>query len=162
MTDCVVEPGQPYIAPTTPQQVFEANLGWNAGGNSDTELDGDCHFVFTMGVPVVGAIGGFKTSRGGVGIPESVTHGFLFQQLADGTNVYSVVEFGQQLTTPVARSNGFDETFEIRRYGSKVAYYVTPNGGTQKLVYSSLQPSTGTILVGVALYAGGDSFGVDA
>lgn len=145
---CFVTPACSGIDPVAAYIETKAILGWNAGANSIMQLDGDVHAVFGMPQGTVGVIVGFKGARSRQTIPDLVTHGMYFQSLA-GVDMVQVIERGQPKTTLQPRSAL--DTFEIRRAFGKVTYW---QSGT--MIYESVQPSVGPVLVNACIYASGD------
>lgn len=151
---CTVCPAVPGAPAVPPQEVSDANLGWNAGANSVAMLDGDLHFVFTMPESVVGVIMGLRSARAGVGIPDLVEFGFLFFTTA-GVDNYAVIERGNSAVFAVqTRAPGLGEQFEIVRRGERVTYLV--NGVP---LYTSTRHSSGRLVATNCSYASGDSAG---
>lgn len=138
-------PGQSYV----PAQIVEQPvLGWNAGANSITELDGNLHTVFTMPA-VAGAVIGLRSGRARQTMPELIEHGLYFNSAA-GVHLVHVVERGLGATGTITRALG--DSFEIRRVDGQVTYW--RNG---KLLYRSTSRSTGVKVVTACLYASGDN-----
>lgn len=145
---CTVWPECPAQAYVPGQIVEQAVLGWNAGANSITELDGNLHTVFTMPA-VAGIVIGLRSGRARQTMPELIEHGLYFNSAA-GVHLVHVVERGLGATGTIARA--LDDEFEIRRVDGTVTYW--RNG---KLLYRSMVRSTGVKVVNACLYASGDT-----
>lgn len=142
----------PAIAgvPTRPSSYRnEVDKGWNAGGNSTKQLNGDVELAFTQ-PQVQGAVMGFTPTRE---MPEDyarITHGFLFGTDGVGRPTFRVVEYGRTITDPVVYTAG--TVFAIRRISGRVTY--TADGF---FTFHSATPSDGVIMAGCTLYASGDT-----
>lgn len=149
--DCTIIPGRPGVPPTPSRYEPIKYREWNAGANSVDELDGDVSLRFDT-PRAEGTVIGFTQNRDieAVGSIERITHGFYFHYAASGASVYRVIESGKAVT-PQAPHDPTQE-FEVRRVGSTVFYFVD---GVQ--VHRSRVPSSGTLSVGSALYASGDT-----
>lgn len=146
---CTIVPECPAIAYVPPRIEHKANVGWNAGANSITELGGDLHTVFTAPTPEVGMIIGLRTGRTSPILPNRVEHGLFFQSV--GTeNFVQVIESNLTKTSPVSYTAS--TSFEIRRVGAQVTYWQDGES-----IYSSAAPSFGTKVVNACLYASGDN-----
>lgn len=145
-TRCTECPAIEAIPPTVTEHPV---IGWNAGANSIDLLDGDVHTVFDIPTPCAGIVLGFKQSRAFQTRPELIQHGFWFTPIGGRLFGY-VTEMGARKTPAVARNH--TDTFEIRRRGGVVSYFVN-----DVLLYTSLARSTGPVLVNACLYATGDA-----
>lgn len=136
-------PPTPAVPPTPAQWLTNHQIGWNAGAHSVTRRVGDCRATFK--VPVAsGVIVGLNGQSQGVAFAE-IRHGFFFRR----GNV-QVYELGVPKTdiVPFAAT----DTFTIERIGGTVRYY---QGTT--LLYTSLIPSVGSVILDASLYSGGDA-----
>ena len=122
---------------------------WNAGANSEQQLDGDVRVAFTM-AQVLAAVIGFTQDRESTQSPDRMTHAFAFTTDAAARPVAQVREGSRVLTAAVPYEIESTE-FEIRRTGGTVRYL--RNGS---VVYTSRAKSEGEISVGCAIYASGD------
>ena len=123
---------------------------WNAGANSTAELDGDVELVFTQ-EPAVGVVIGFTQDRISVTSRSRVTHGFYFHyDNAGAAPVCQIIEGGRTLTAQLPHSR--DTEWKVQRIGSTVRYIAD-----DVVVLTSASPSVGTLSVGCALYATGDT-----
>lgn len=149
--ECTVVPGRPGVAPTPARYESVTIREWNAGANSVDELDGDVSLRFDT-ARAEGTVIGFTQNRDieAVGTIERITHGFYFHYTASGASVYRVIESGKSVTAPAPHVP--THTFEVRRVGTTVFYFVE---GVE--VYRSRVPSSGALSVGSALYASGDT-----
>lgn len=148
----------PEIEPVTaipPKTITSPNVGWNAGANSVTTLDGDVHTVMGAATGIAGSIVGFRTAsdkRPPVS-PVFVTHGIYFFTLHTNTAVSSAmpIESAQQISAQqLAYAAG--DTFEIRRVNKRVVYL-----HNDEVWYESTTESHGLIRVMCCLYAAGDN-----
>lgn len=128
---------------------YQPVVGWNAGANSITELDGDLHTVFDMPLGDTGVVLGLRGGRNRNTVPGLIEHGFYFQSVG-GFNAYQVTEAG--IVRMDLQPRSVDDQFEIRRVGGRVSYLV--NG---VVVYTSTIPSYGPKVVNSCLYTSGDS-----
>lgn len=145
---CLVCPEVPAVVGSPAYYSNQAVVGWNAGANSITELDGDMHTVFTQPSGVTGVVIGFRSGRTRNTVPNLVEHGFYFQSVGE-FDAYQVIEAGVVRVALAQRAA--DDEFEIRRVANEVSYYVN---GT--LVYASSVPSYGKKVVNACLYTSGD------
>lgn len=143
------------IAAVPPNVVTSPNLGWNAGANSVTTLDGDVHAVMDASVGLTGSIVGFRaaTDNRPPVTPGFITHGIYFYTLHTNMAVPSAmpIEGARQISELQLAYDGND-TFEIRRIAGRVVYL--HNGDVW---YESTVASRGLIRVMCCLYAAGDS-----
>lgn len=149
--NCQVCPEQLAVDYVPATLKTEPVVGWNAGANSITMLDGDLHMVLTMPKGIIGALVGLKGSRSRQTLPSLIEHGWYFQS-AGGADVVQVVEGGVPQTSLVTRLD--TDSFEIRRRGADVEYL--KNGS---IVHKSMVPSLGPKIVNSCLYASGDHIG---
>ena len=142
---------QPYIAPvaalpaTKEELVYDYNLGWNSGARSERSINGDSNGYATFKVP--------QTSTG-------VFVGLNDYNLGAG---YLDMEHAIYVTRGVAKvyERGVEKhyiglqpseaVYTIRRTGGVVTYSVDG-----VVVYTSLEPSRGTVFLDASLYTGGD------
>jgi hypothetical protein len=148
---CLVTPERPGIDPVPAVTERRVVIGWNAGANSMTELDGDLHTVFTLPAGTAGVVLGLRSERQRQTVPELVEHGLYFQS-AGINDMVQVIEQGVVKTDPVSR--GLADTFEIRRVLGRVTYWQN-----DRLLHESSARSTGAKVVNACLYASGDSVG---
>lgn len=138
----------PEITASEPRIGSEPIIGWNAGANSASMLDGSVHTVFTMSGQAAGVVVGFKGTRRFQTAPSTIEHGLQFMTV-DGRPTYRVVERGAQKTQPAQYADG--DVFEIRRVFGDVTYYRNSN-----LLRTSTTRSFGPLVVNACLYASGD------
>lgn len=146
---CGIYPYCPAVAYQPPRIDHTPNIGWNAGANSITELNGNFHTVFSLAGNESGVILGLRSGRVNPVNTGLVEHGFFFQS-AGGVNFVQVIE-SNALKTAVTIYTPATQ-FEIRRVNGHVSYW---KDGVA--VYVSLKPSFGAKVVNACLYASGDS-----
>lgn len=151
---CISYPGSPAEAAVPPSIIRSVVLAWDAGGNSIDMLDGNVRLRFTMPTPTTSAICGLKGSLAGVGVPDLVDYGFIFQKATPTGNRYAVIERGVIKFGFQARASELDETFVILRTRNTIAYRVN-----NVQVYTSTRKSSGPLVVSGCLFASGDSIG---
>lgn len=119
--------------------------GWNAGGTSIDEIEGDCACVFDFAKAPAGAtLCGLASPGVQVGSFEGIEHGLY----SDGSYI-KAYESGALVYSFYSR--GVDSpALQIRRAGGKVTYQVGPE------TYTSNRPSVGTKVLAGSLYVGGD------
>lgn len=156
MTGCTYDAAGCLVCPEIPAQpaqpaqvITDPLLGWNAGANSITVLDGDLRVADTLDALPTGIVIGLKASRAGPTAPELITHG-LYLYAAAGKCFVEVRESGLRVGTPQALAIG--DTFEIRREAGRVSYWLA---GVHWM--HSARRSTGPVLVNACLYSAGDS-----
>ena len=135
-------PAVPGEAPEPSTTQLNYRLGWNAGARSQQFLRGDGSANFTV-ESAVGVVAGFNSENLGAGYAE-IEHGIMVS-----SGLVRVVESGATVYTIGTFSAG--DQFTIRRLAGEVTYW--RNGA---LVYTSEQPSTGTVFLDVSMYSGGD------
>lgn len=147
----------PEIPPTpgTSAQVIVTNItGWNAGSDSELEFDGDLHTVFSVKVPALGVMVGFRpvvrTPLSIVTYPERLTHA-IYCTTIGGNGFFSIRENGAQIGSNHVWGAESD-VFEIRRVNAMVSYF--KNG---ELIHQSERASHGALLVTSCLYGSGDA-----
>lgn len=148
-TTCPAVPEQPFVEGGIQ---YAPSIGWNAGANSVSEIDGDLHTVFRPSAGTVGAVVGLRRLSGGRGQqidPARVDFGLYFQN-PGSVDLVSVIERGVERTVGVLRDSG--DMFEIRRVDGIVTYW---QGTT--LLYQSQLLSTGILIVTACLFATGDT-----
>ena len=123
--------------------VQEFGLGWNAGARSIAELAGNGAATFQVPA-AVGAVVGFNDVDEDAGYL-SIEHGIYFRR-----QTFQVIELGVPKGTE-ATFTGTD-TFKIERIGGRVRYFKN-----DALIYTSLEPSTGTVFLDASMYSGGDA-----
>lgn len=148
---CLVTPEQPAVTYVPARIERRPIIGWNAGANSITQLNGDMHTVFSMPLGTAGVVVGFRGGRTRQTVPDLIEHGLYFQS-AGGYDMVQIVERGAPKTELVER--GADDTFEIRRTYGRVTYWQDAT-----LLYTSVAKSTGVKVVNACLYASGDEVG---
>ncbi len=139
------DPGQPYI-PSRVEQVPQA--AWDAGANSEIELEGDVSLRFNMR-RATGVVLGLTNDRENVTDRARITHGFFFTSTANGGMQAQVIESARTRTS--TRTYNEETLFEVRRVEGQVTYWVDG-----VLAYASRVPSAGQVSVGSVLYATGD------
>ncbi|MES2347024.1 MAG: hypothetical protein V4641_05570 [Pseudomonadota bacterium] len=144
---CPAQNAQPFIPDRTE---LRAILGWNAGANSITMLDGGLHAVFDMPLGEIGVIIGLKGSRMKPAVPSLIEHGWFFQKVGS-VDLVQPIEQGVPIGAPISGRTG-TTVFEVRRVKGQITYRMD---GT--LVYTSSRPSVGAKVVNCCLYASGDS-----
>lgn len=140
------DPGQPYI-PARVEQTPQA--AWDAGANSEIELEGDVSLRFNMR-RATGVVIGLTNDRENVTDRSRITHGFYFTSTANGRWQAQVMEAAKVVTS--VRAYDEETLFEVRRVAGAVTYWIDA-----ELVHSSRTPSAGQVSVGTALYATGDT-----
>lgn len=146
---CTVYPTCPAIA-SVPASIGRVPiLGWNAGANSIDELNGNVHTVFTLPIADAGVVIGLRSDRARQTLPDLIEHGLYFASLG-GVSLVHVVERAVARTAPVPR--GAEDTFEIRRVGTRVTYW-----HNKRLMHMSAARSTGAKIINTCLYASGDT-----
>lgn len=161
MSDCYFDGAGCLVCPEEPARAYvparidhRAVVGWDAGGNTITVVDGNLHAVLPAGtVPtgLAGAVIGLKSERSRQTVPDLIEHGWFFQSLA-GHDMAQVVERGSQKTAPAVRAS--TDVFELRRQKGQVTYWKN-----NTLVYTSMAQSSGVKLLNCCLYASGDAIG---
>lgn len=160
MTDCYFDTDDCLVCPeqqlrTGSPSRFDARpvIGWNAGANSISRLDGAVHVVIPMSRGTAGAVIGLKGERTRNTLPVLIEHGWYFASIGAAC-VAQVMERGS--TKTVASAYAENDLFEIRRQGGNVRYF--KNGVP---AYTSSVPSSGSKVVNACLYASGDRIGTD-
>lgn len=155
--DCIEDASRCFVCPeidpvpalpTT--RVTTPNLGWNAGANSVTVLDGDVHALFGVPESENGVMVGLRPgsdARPPVA-PVFISHGLYFFNTRGAFVI--PIEVGAQQGTPVAYVAS--DIFEIRRVAGVVRYYQNDT-----LLRQSTLPSKGAVRVMTCLYAAGDN-----
>ena len=123
--------------------VEEFGLGWNAGARSIAVLAGNGAATFQVPA-AVGAVVGFNDVDEDAGYL-NIEHGIYFRR-----QTFQVIELGVPKGTE-ATFTGTD-TFKIERTGGRVRYFKN-----DALIYTSLEPSTGTVFLDASMYSGGDA-----
>jgi hypothetical protein len=141
-TTTVHHPAVPAVAPIAPTPPVDLSLAWNAGAYSIDRLDGDLKTEFQI-PGGAGVFVGFVHSSDDVSyrrLTHSLYfHGGLVNVFESGSLVWGVTGF-----VPA-------DVWKIERIAGVVKYY--KNAG---LLYTSLIASSGSLVVGSSLYAGGD------
>lgn len=135
-------PAIPGVPATAETFTHDFQLGWNAGARSQQFLRGDGSANFTV-ESAVGVVAGFNSENLGAGYAE-IEHGIMVS-----SGLVRVVESGATVYTIGTFTAG--DQFTIKRRAGEVTYW--RNGA---LVYTSEQPSTGTVFLDVSMYSGGD------
>jgi len=148
---CVTYPEQPFVPgkAAVPGRYRTYGLfGWDAGANSEKQLDGDVEVKLNM-APCVGVVVGLTQFRDGVGNVERISHGFYFHQGASGSFQAAVIEAGRLRSEilPVVAA----DVWAIRRRAGRVQYVLN-----NSVVAVSDVESIGVVSVGGCLYASGD------
>lgn len=146
---CVNLPAHPAVAPVPPRMEVRPIRDWNAGANSEDQLDGDVRLRFTQG-KVVGVICGLTQDRSDVANIDRYGYAFYFFQTDSGEPRYRIRE-GAAMVTPDAPYVVGDE-FEIRRVAGVVEY---AREGVRLRRASAL--NSGVLSAGAALFATGDA-----
>jgi len=144
---CLVCPEQPEVPGSSGYVTSTPIVGWTAGANSVTQLDGDFHMVTDIPA-VLGVAIGLKTARTKQTQPSLIEHGFVFSG-SSAAPQFKIVERGVDLSPFISRS--LTALFEIRRVGGQVSYYVD-----SVLYYTSEVPSYGPKIINVCMYSSGD------
>lgn len=156
MTDCVRDDEGCIRCPELPEQAYvdgivllDSALGWNAGSNSASALDGAMHTRFQVRGGSVGVVAGFRGTRRDLHTdPTRIEHG-IYVQNPGPVSFYSVMERGREKTTALECAE--DDIFEIRRVGAVVTYLLN-----DAQVYESTAPSFGNKFVTACMYAAQD------
>lgn len=137
--------------PAVPARVeYEPVFNWDAGAESAEQLGGDVAMRLTMS-RVIGVIVGLCTAGDSeLADPERILHGLYFHQGEKGQQQACALERGRRVSA--LRFYEAEDLWEVRRVGSTVEYL--HNG---QRFYRSQIPSHGTVAVGCAIFATGDS-----
>lgn len=141
-------PGRGAVAARPAVEVIDPLPGWNAGANSIQAFDTDARTVFAVAISSAGAVGFAPSSRSRLDDPASLSHAFYFDG-SSGSNTVAVMESGRIMLAP--RPRAADDVFEIRREAGLVSYRIN-----DVTVFQSPTFLPGEIIVGTALYLGGD------
>lgn len=142
-------PGRGAVVGTPPVERVDRHVGWNAGANSASILDGDVRTAFQVEVASAGAVG-LVARRPDVTQFDSIDFAFYFDvDPTSGDRRYAVMESG--LVVWPATPYSVDDEFEVKRIGGAVLYLVNATE-----VYRSNQLSYGPIRVGAALFSAED------
>ncbi len=125
--------------------VTDNQLGWNSGGQSAEEIDGDFVLECVVNSSVQGVLVGISSPTAESGSFNSIEHGLLFTP----SQTPSVIEGGSLIFTGSLATG--DIHVRIQRLGGIVRYRVGAS-----LDYSSSKISSGPKSMAAALYAGGD------
>lgn len=128
--------------------IVNRNEGWNAGARSRKVCSGDCQLRFSSPDTNAGLCIGFNNTDSSASFRE-ITHAFLLQRGAGIGNIF-IYESG--VRKYVGGQYVSTDVFTIRRNGTVVTYLKN-----DVLLYTSVVPSSGPIVVDTSLYAGGDS-----
>lgn len=145
------DPGRPPRMAQRAVVETDHRIGWNAGADSEGELDGDVRVVFEPDIDGAGAVG-FCVARDDASSYENLSHAFYFDNdPSTGRKRYSVVESGRRVSG-YAEYNA-DVSFEIKREGAygQVSYLYDGD-----VVMTSGAPLYSAVRVGTALYRAGD------
>lgn len=151
---CTTYPEQlaaPAVAPSPARVVYDNVFGWDAGANSEDQLDGDVSMRLTMD-KAIGVVVGLTAMRGEFGDLGSyarMSHALYFHQSEGGRMQACAMESGRRVSP--LRFYTPTDLWEIRRVGNTVDYL---QNGTRFL--RSQVGSTGIALVGCAMYGTGD------
>ncbi len=146
-------PGCAAIPAVPAVNSYDYHEGWNAGANSIENIDGDVHTVFMVDIGVAGAVGFCPYPRVDVTSKENLTHAFYFDKGPGGDARYQIMERGRIVRGALPYDPSVDE-FEITREGTdgRVTYSVNDT-----VVFTSSAGVFGPLVVGTALYRGGDA-----
>lgn len=147
-------PGAAAIPGTPDQTLTDLRIGWNAGANSITRLDGNVRTVFTMNTQTTGAVIGLTSEpRPASGARENIQYAFYFYMTTGGAR-FGIRDRGRELHIGAGTYTHEVTVFEIRRYQGTVFYVID-----DEVVYVSPTPSTGSLCVGSCFYTAGDYIG---
>ncbi|MGH8078972.1 MAG: hypothetical protein ACREP7_00265 [Lysobacter sp.] len=142
-------PGRGSIPSTPDTELVDRHVGWNAGANSASVLDGDVRTAFQVEIASAGVVG-LVSHRADVTRFDNVEFGFYFDtDPANGLRRYALMETGRLVSAPLTYVP--DDEFEVRRLAGGISYRVN---GIE--IYRSPQLSYGPIRVGSALYSAED------
>lgn len=136
-------PGTPRT-PGTPGSPANYLLGWTGGASTGHLITGNCAFTFSASYAVTDIVAGLNTNDTSTSYLE-IGRGF---RLIGGT--YAVIEFGQERTTRLARTSGFD-VFVVAQAGPQTVYIVN-----DVIVYRSTKLSDSPVCGDVSIFAGGE------
>ena len=142
---CSAVPSTPAVPATYTDSPV---VGWNAGANSILVLDGDLYTTFGLPTRVTGIVLGFKSVRTFQSEPTLVQFGLYLSNIG-GNQYVNVSEYGVQLTAPLLCAA--TDSFTIRRIAGVITYL-----RNSTILYTSLVPSAGPLLVNACLYSSGD------
>lgn len=144
-------PGIPATPSVPAVMDVDQRIGWNAGADSDANLDGDVRVVFEPAIVGAGAVG-FVQDRDDVGDPTTLSHAFYFDNdPSTGRKRFCAIESGRRVSGYAEYAAGL--SFEIKRVGvyGEVTYRYDGN-----LIATSAAPLYGAVRVGTSLYRAGD------
>lgn len=144
-------PAKPAVPAVAAVYDTDYRIGWNAGADSEDELDGDVHVVFEPAIVAAGAVG-FTQERGDVGDPATLSHAFYFDNdPTTGRKRFCAIESGRRVSGYADYDAGI--SFEIKRLGvyGEVTYHYN-----SALIATSAAPLYGAVRVGTSLYRAGD------
>jgi hypothetical protein len=125
-------------------KLYDANLGWNAGGQSKNAFAGDCVAAFAVPATASGVV---------VGLAGLTVNDFDYRALPHALYFtkghVSVVEAGVSKTAPVTFTDS--DAFSLQRVAGSVRYLMNST-----VLYVSATPSQGTVVLRASLYAAGD------
>ncbi|MEK7425742.1 MAG: hypothetical protein AAB131_18105 [Actinomycetota bacterium] len=140
-------PATPAVPPTLGGPAittYEYNLGWNAGGHSIEILPGSGYARFKVPTATIGAIVGLGSNSTGDVDYRQIDHAFYC-----GRGIARIYERGVERHYYGPYSDS--DEFEVWRNGPHVTYWIAG-----ALIYSSLAPSVGPMVLDASLYSGGD------
>lgn len=141
---------EPAVPPIGASVAYDNVFAWDAGANSEDELEGDVTMTLRM-EKVVGVVVGLAAGRAQeLQDLNRLTHALYFHQSEGGRMQVCAMEAGRRVSA--TRLYLPSDAWEVRRVGGVVGYF--QNGD---LFFRSLQRSHGPVLVGCAMYATGDA-----
>ena len=132
--------------PPVTKTTFNPNLGWDASAVSINQFSGNGQVRFSVPATVSGVTAGLNELSSNVGVNYTELQYAIYFSKGN----YRVIELGQFKTTALAFTS--TDVATITRLNGTVYYAI--NG---VIVYQSLSPSTGAMLLDTSLYHGGDS-----
>lgn len=158
---CVVCPSIPAVLPRPGRIEVAQNIGWNAGANSITEIDGDVRLRFTVGQAQAMVVGLRERRRGRLGqaATAAMARGWFIRTPPGGQGlVAQVLEYGTA-RTPVEPVDPC-AVFEIQRRGDTVTYLI--DGQVKRTVRNTTNVANasdlrGPVFATACLYASGDT-----
>ena len=154
--DCVYLPAVD-AKPAVPATFAETStFAWDAGANSEVELDGDVVVEFSGMETVAGAVIGLTDDREAVTDPARIAHGWYFH--ASGTWAPRVQAYERGKIVSQEWAYDPETVFRIERRGARITYRI---GGAA--VHTSPTTVMEAVSVGAALFGASDVlFGADA
>jgi hypothetical protein len=143
-------PGRAAVASKPAVTSTDQHTGWNAGGESVTELDGDIVTRFRVQIGVAGAVGFKKAGESDSTDKDGLHFAFYFDADPAGVKRVSIMEHGRRVSGFMSYETS-TTVFRIERKDRGVTYYMD-----DVVVYTSGVISYGAMVVGSVLYNGGD------